>query len=92
MSEPVTERPPVHVVKFRGGMGDGVFRLALGHVPPGVTVERDGARQDYEYAGPEEQWDHRYVWDKAANKNVQVSRMAAVYHIYRPVAEARARP
>lgn len=64
MAETSTESRPVHVVKFRGGIADGVFRIALGHVPPGVVVHREaeGATQGYEYAGAEEQVEHRNVY------------------------------
>lgn len=86
MADVQTEGLPVHVVKFRGGMADGIFRVALGHVPPGVTVERDGERQGYEYAGAEEQWLHQNIYDKASQRNARVSRVEAVYHIFRPAA------
>ena len=89
MAETATEKPPVFVVRFRGGMADGVYRLAVGFVPPGVTVERDGETRDYEYAGAEEQWLHQNVYDKASRCSVRVSRVEAVYHIFRPAAEVK---
>lgn len=88
MTETSTESRPAHVVKFRGGLAVGVFRLALGRVPPGVVVQREGASQPYEYAGSEEQVEHSNAYDANAKRNVRVSRSAAVYHIFRPAGEA----
>ena len=89
MSETLTERPPVFVVRFRGGPADGVFRLAVGRVACRIVIERDGRRREYEYAGPEDQLEHTNVYNAGEKRNVRVSRVAAVYHIFRPVAEVR---
>jgi hypothetical protein len=85
MADAQTETPPVFVVKFRGGIAGGVFRLALGRVAASIRIERGGKTQAYEYAGPEDQVEHSYAYDKATRNNVRVSRVAAVYHIFRPV-------
>lgn len=89
MAEDPTENRPVHAVKFRSGIADGVFRLALGRVPPGVVVQREaeGTSQPYEYAGPEEQVEHSNVYAASSKRNERVSRVAAVYHIFRPTGE-----
>jgi hypothetical protein len=89
MAETATEKPEAFVVRMRGGIGDGAFRLALGRVPPRFVAgrESDGARQTYEYAGPEDQVEHSNVYDPNTKRNERVSRVAAVYHIFRPAAE-----
>ena len=89
MAETATEKPPVLVVRFRGGPADGVFRLAVGRVAGWISIERDGRRQEYEYAGAEEQVEHSNVYNAAEKRNVRVSRVAAVYHIFRPAAEEK---
>ena len=88
MPEVSTEKPPVFVVRFRGGPADGVFRLAVGRVACRITIERDGRRREYEYAGAEDQVEHSNVYNAGEKRNVRVSRVATVYHIFRPSVEA----
>lgn len=90
MTEPAKDEKAVFVIRLRGGVADGLFRLALGRVPPRLVFDResDGRRQGYEYAGPEDQVEHTTRFDKASGRNVRESRVAAVYHIFRPAPAA----
>lgn len=79
----------VFVLLFRGGVADGVYRLALGRVPPSVEVlvEKSGERETCSYAGDEPQTRDAYRYDAAAKQTVRERVVEAHYQIFRPAGE-----
>ena len=82
------EAVKVFVLKFRGGIAEGVYRLALGHVPPSVLVERGGERVDYTHAGEEPQTRDAYTYDRATKETRRERVVEAYYQIYTPAGGA----
>lgn len=85
------EAVPVFVLKFRGGLADGVYRLARGVAPPSVLVERGGERVAYVFDREEPQTREVYRYDAAAKTTTRSRVVEAYYQIYRPAAEQEAR-
>lgn len=80
----------VFVLKFRGGVADGVYRLARGVVPRGIVVERDGARTTYRL-GVEDEPQTRDVhsYDAQTKQATRKRIVEAYYQIYVPEEAAR---
>ena len=85
------EAPKVFVLKLRGGVGDGVYRLALHSVPGRFTVlvEATGARVDYVHAAEEPQVRDVYTYDHQSKQTTKKRVVEAFYQIFTP-AEVRA--